>query len=512
MEFIHDRVALAQLTEQDLARRLEEVFGNKENRGMFLRQTDEDAQYWLDKLVDLIGNSNLSMTPQFRSSMITVMTRLSKMSKLHPRCLFVENIHKLGKRPVASGGFGDVWKGVIGQSASEGRLVCLKVSRVYEKSDMDVLFREYLREANVWSHLKHPNVLQFLGIYYSTRRGEEHFYLISPWMENGNLLKYLKTTQRTDVDHLILVFDVAAGLAYLHREKIVHGDLKGLNILITPEGRACIADFGLSRVADTLALNLTMSTRRAPGTTRWLAREILLGGVPTKESDIYAFACVCYEIYTTRLPFHELANDGAVMLHIMNQKCPKRPPEVNDGMWNIMGACWNADSASRPKAAEILERIKSEALVEGRNLVESKPSAPQQASSYSLAPGSNEHLEELATGVEGSDFQQHLSSTQDGITTKLCGAYLKLNLRLGNAASEKMVNEEEGGRLSEWTGSGQRERPIMASDAELKHLEKTLERTFADKSKLYEFLAKKGHPAQQWLDRMQQASFDLHEN
>ena len=73
-----------------------------------------------------------------------------------------------------------------------------------------------------------------------------------------------------------------------------------VNILVTSAQRACLADFGLATVKDSKRLTLTASTQRSVGTIRWQAPELLdpsRGPVPnTKSSDIYAFACVCYEV------------------------------------------------------------------------------------------------------------------------------------------------------------------------------------------------------------------------
>ena len=137
-------------------------------------------------------------------------------------------------------------------------------------------------------------------------------------MEKGNLVQFMKATKREDIDHYTLVSslvslrtlkypcltlkvcDIASGLAYLHSKKIVHGDLKGVNILITASLRACIADFGLSRVADTQGLGVFTSTARPAGTMRWLAPELMSGRErPSKESDVYSFASVCYEVSTS---------------------------------------------------------------------------------------------------------------------------------------------------------------------------------------------------------------------
>ncbi|KAK1216725.1 Rho guanine nucleotide exchange factor, partial [Marasmius sp. AFHP31] len=428
---------MVSFTDQQLAQYLEEIFGDKEKLRVFLGKTGKDAQEWLDKLQQLTDNSNLNVNSQLRSSILTVMIRLSKLSGLHPKGLLLQDVRKLGRHPIAAGGFGDVWKGIIGQSESEEQLVCLKVSKVYVKSDLDALFKvchpwlvkvslheseeqEYLREAIMWRQLKHRNVLPFLGSFYL--KDNSQFCLISPWMENGNLLQYLKVTRRVDVDHIVL-----------------------LNVLITPEGHACIGDFGLSRIADTLALKLTTSTTRAAGTARWLAREVLDGSSgPTKESDVYAFACVCYEIFTTLPPFHELGNDAAVILHVMSEKCPTRPagtPELDDGMWNIMEVCWSADSGSRPKATEVLDRTNSETLVARKTTwnidhVESKSLLPPPRTSSPPAHGSHE-----PTQVSDGNSSERFGTE---------GKHIKrdMGLKLAREA-EKHSSDEIDGELKE---------------------------------------------------------------
>ncbi|KAK1231739.1 hypothetical protein PQX77_005148, partial [Marasmius sp. AFHP31] len=339
-------------------KRLEEslrwTFANKSRLQGFLAKKGRPAQRWLDRMQQLIDYPSLS--PELRPAICTVMLRLSKTSGLHPTCLSIQNVTKIGDYPVAAGGFGDVWKGTIGDS---GEIVCLKVVKVYLKSDLDKLTNEYQREAILWRQTKHPNVLPFLGIYQLEQT--QQLCLISPWMEKGNLVQFLKRTKREDVDHYMLVYDVASGLAYLHKKKIVHGDLKGLNILITDSLRACIADFGLSHVADSQGLRITTSTTRPVGTARWLAPELLLGsGGPSKESDVYAYACVCYEIFTGLQPFPELANEMAVAFNVAQGKRPSRPEgisELSDSMWALITLCWDATPSSRPTASHVLEQV-----------------------------------------------------------------------------------------------------------------------------------------------------------
>ncbi|KAJ8082917.1 hypothetical protein PM082_008774 [Marasmius tenuissimus] len=338
-----------------LEQTLKWTFADKSRLQGFLAKKERPAQRWLDRMQQLIDYPDLS--PESRPAIFIAMLRLSKNSGLHPTCLSIQNVKKIGEYPIAAGGFGDVWKGTIGDSSE---LVCLKVVKVYLKSDLVKLTSEYLREAIVWRQLKHPNVLPFFGIY--RLEHTQQLCLISPWMEKGNLVEFLKATKREDVDHYTLVYDVTSGLAYLHSRKIVHGDLKGLNILITCSFRASIADFGLSRITDTNGLRITTSTTRPVGTTRWLAPELLVGsGGPSKESDMYSYACVCYEIFTGLQPFPELANEMTVAFNVAQGKRPSRPegaPELSDVMWGLMSVCWDANPSSRPSASHVLEKVK----------------------------------------------------------------------------------------------------------------------------------------------------------
>ncbi|KAK1221186.1 hypothetical protein PQX77_015998 [Marasmius sp. AFHP31] len=160
--------------------------------------------------------------------------------------------------------------------------------------------------------------------------------------------------------------DIASGLVYLHERRIVHGDLKGLNVLVTPDERACIGDFGLSRVADTHSLHLFASeTGQTKGTARWLAPELLRATAPcpaSRSSDLYAYACVCYEIFVGRFPFYELAEAAVITAVLIDKKHPTRPTgpsELTDMMWEMMMSCWKHDIHLRPTAQEVLSLIGS---------------------------------------------------------------------------------------------------------------------------------------------------------
>ncbi|KAK1218791.1 hypothetical protein PQX77_018501 [Marasmius sp. AFHP31] len=324
-----------------------------------LEAKGDDAQECLDLLQVLVERSNI--TAELQSSTLKLMLRLSKRSGLCPKCLVVRNVKKPGGHPLMGGSFGDVYKEEMG-----GQVFCLKVARIFEdfgESGVKNLIKGYMREAILWKQLRHPNLLPFIGMYYLDE-GRNQLCLISPWMDRGDLTRYLKNTLRENVDHLSLAYDIAAGLSYLHSKKIVHGDLKGVNVLINADETACIGDFGLARVAEVHMPGLFTSTTGVKGTTRWLSPELLdprLAPCQTSmRSDIYAYACVCYEIFTGTYPFHDL-RDGAVILAVITHKKhpdrPKEARELSDSMWEIMLSCWQHNQQLRPRAVDLLARV-----------------------------------------------------------------------------------------------------------------------------------------------------------
>ncbi|KIJ24293.1 hypothetical protein M422DRAFT_184590, partial [Sphaerobolus stellatus SS14] len=145
--------------------------------------------------------------------------------------------------------------------------------------------REYLISAS----LSHFNVLPFLGYSNSFPPGNlfEVPALISPWMRNGTLLRYLGSNpdhnkppwfvfQLVDM-HLQCLLGVANDINYLHQHNVVHGDIRAVcKILVSEEGFPCITDFRLPRTIRESEIGLTTMSEAA-GSLRWMAPELLQG-------------------------------------------------------------------------------------------------------------------------------------------------------------------------------------------------------------------------------------------
>ncbi|KAF7351247.1 Protein kinase domain-containing protein [Mycena sanguinolenta] len=325
----------------------------------FLACRGELAQQLLDLLQDLLDSFPESSS---RPRLSKALERLSRVSGLYPTCFPLTGLLQKVGQQVAGGAFGDIWKGLV-----RGQSVSVKMMRVFQDTDIKHALQEFGREALIWRQLSHPNVLPFFGLYYLKNR----LCLVSPWMSNGHLTQFLENAS-PDTDRVSLMLDVAMGLEYLHEKRIVHGDLKGTNILVTPSLRACVADFGLASIADTMSGRLTHSSLTKGGTTRYQAPELLATDIPNNfGSDVYAFGCVCYEISTGKVPFHEIPREVTVGIKVLDGLRPLRPETIpiSDNIWSLIQGCWKEEPGDRPSMSQVVQRFVGPAI--GAKVVES---------------------------------------------------------------------------------------------------------------------------------------------
>ncbi|KAF7367942.1 Protein kinase domain-containing protein [Mycena sanguinolenta] len=332
---------------------LDELFRDQGAYNNFLARRETAAQQLLDLLQDLLDYDSY-FTLISRRRLFTALKRLSRASGLHPRCFSLSDL-ELGTH-VAGGSFGDVHKGSL-----RGQAVATKIMRVFNKTDIDVAVQNFGQEAVIWRQLSHPNLLPFFGLYYFDQR----LCLVSPWMENGDIRMFFKNHPCNINRRISFIFDVALGLEHLCEKHVVHGDLKPANILVTSSLRACITDFGLSSTATAISsIQLTNSSMRARGgTVRYQAPELLRGGHNDSKSDVYAFACVAYELLTEKLPFAELRLDSAVINEVLSGSRPSVTADCTNSpkqkrIWNLIQDCWRGKSEMRPTAAEIVQQLR----------------------------------------------------------------------------------------------------------------------------------------------------------
>ncbi|KAF8606347.1 kinase-like protein [Ceratobasidium sp. AG-I] len=215
------------------------------------------------------------------------------------------------------------------------------------------------REIHAWSKCDHPNVLGLLGIV--EFRGQ--IGMVSHWMNEGNLVHYLQRERSSNRPNICL--QVADGLSYLHQRGIVHGDLKGANILVSDSGIPLLTDFGNSTLQMSSLQFTSKSTDRCY-TLRWTAPELLTEKGPANaEADIYAFGMTILEIITGCAPYAGWG-DMAVMHKIIQGIIPERPEnhlprtcKAGEVVWELLKQCWARSPKSRPTAINVRDTLEN---------------------------------------------------------------------------------------------------------------------------------------------------------
>jgi len=262
------------------------------------------------------------------------------------------------------GEFFDLWKARFDDSKSHKIPVAIKVMRgaPAHNGELHKRVAEKLNlHAEAWIRLKHPNVLPFYGI------SNDFGYLpalIVEYCENGNVVEFLKDKEPKPDFVLHLIRGIAHGLKYLHSKDIVHGDLRGSNVMISNNGVPYLTDFGIVFIID----HNEFTTSKIAGPARWTAPESLdppeaEDACPyTKESDTYAFAMTAVEVSTGKAPFADKRNDSSVIFFVIDGGRPTMPDilETREPICSMIKQSWDGNPRKRPTAAEICKTMDGE--------------------------------------------------------------------------------------------------------------------------------------------------------
>ena len=206
---------------------------------------------------------------------------------------------------VGTGGFGDVYKGVLPRAASGEGTSEVAVKCVSHNSKQGM--KEFMAEISSTGRLRHRNLVPIRGW---CRRGTQ-LILVYDFMKNGSLSQWIfskKTPVPPWSERKRVLAEVAEGLEYLHHgceELVLHRDVKPSNILLDDEMHAKLADFGLARLQHH---GEAPSRTRLVGTIGYLAPELVKEAVPTAAGDVYSFGVVVLEVVCGRRPV-EMANE-----------------------------------------------------------------------------------------------------------------------------------------------------------------------------------------------------------
>src|SRR3954449_1545889 len=194
---------------------------------------------------------------------------------------------------VGSGGMSTVYRAF---DETLERWVAIKLLQADIRGDDDSIER-FRREARAVARLNHPHVVTVIDA------GEDDGapYIVFEYVAGETLKDRIKRLGRLPVSEAVAyAIEIGRALECAHVNRLVHRDVKPQNVLIDPDGRAKVTDFGIARSLEAKGLT---ATGRVLGTTDYVSPEQALGHQVTEQSDIYSLGIVLYEMLTGETPF-----------------------------------------------------------------------------------------------------------------------------------------------------------------------------------------------------------------
>uniref|UniRef100_A0ACD5TE64 Uncharacterized protein n=1 Tax=Avena sativa TaxID=4498 RepID=A0ACD5TE64_AVESA len=203
------------------------------------------------------------------------------------------------------------------------------------------------REQAVMSGLCSPRVVSCIG----GRDGRDGSYQLFLEFAHGGSLADVVVKSGSGLDeHTVRAYaaDVAAGLAYLHGESMVHADVKARNVVIGADGRAKLADFGCARKAGAPIIG---------GTPAFMAPEVARGEEQGPAADVWALGCTVVELATGRAPWSCADSNALAVMHRIGytEAVPEVPQWLSAEAKDFLGMCFVRRASDRCTAAQLLE-------------------------------------------------------------------------------------------------------------------------------------------------------------
>ncbi len=316
---------------------------------------------------------------------------------------------------IAIGGMGEVWEAT---DHVIGRTVAIKILKDEYMGDPGFLerFRAEARHAALVNHEGIASVFDY---------GEENgsAYLVMELVPGEALSTVLERDGALSADKTLdIVAQTASALQAAHAAGLVHRDIKPGNLLITPDGRVKITDFGIARIADQVPLT---ATGQVMGTVQYLSPEQASGHPASPATDTYSLGIVAYECLAGKRPFTGESQVAIAMAQI-NEQPPPLPPTVPIPVQNLVMAMIAKKPSDRPSSSATVARA-AQALRRG------------DLNSAAIA------VPAIATGgiAGGDDATRLLNASGDDGTTRILPTTAQLPTE--DAA------EEEKKKRSPWT-------------------------------------------------------------
>lgn len=212
----------------------------------------------------------------------------------------------------------------------------------------------------------HPNVVQVLDFYENPQPA-----LLMNFIEGEDLMDYIKKEGRfNEREGRELCKGIARGMCHLHKNGVVHRDLKSLNVMRRADGVPVIIDLGMGSFIETRDKGLsTMTvhqvyekTANLKGTVLWMAPEMVKDQVWSDKTDVYAFGIIMWEIFSGLVPFQVNGRDPHILDLLIRIREGATPDvsavsHISEELRNIIMLCWKFNPKERPSMRKVLDLL-----------------------------------------------------------------------------------------------------------------------------------------------------------
>jgi serine/threonine-protein kinase len=263
--------------------------------------------------------------------------------------MMLNNRYQLLER-LGTGGMSDVFRA---RDLMLERSVAIKI--LHETYSNDPAFQDRFRqEARAAANLSHPNIVTVHDF------GLDHgqLFIVMEYIPGKDLKTLLRQRGRYSVEEAIpLMVQACAGIGYAHRAGLVHCDVKPHNMIVTPDSRLKVTDFGIARALSTISPD-----ERADvvwGSPQYFSPEQAVGEAPSPASDVYSLGVVLYEVLTGALPFTAPSSDELARMHLEAAPIPPSEyvPDIPPALEQIILKVLSKEPAARYRTADQLGRV-----------------------------------------------------------------------------------------------------------------------------------------------------------
>jgi Tol biopolymer transport system component len=252
---------------------------------------------------------------------------------------------------IGAGGMGEVYRA---HDSTLDRDVAIKVLPEAFAADAERLAR-FEREARVLASLNHPNIATIHGL----ERSGAIAFLIMELAAGDTLAARIKRSPLPVDEAIAVATQIAAALEAAHEKGIVHRDLKPANVVVSPDGKVKVLDFGLAKALshDGPAIDVSLSPTMAHagtmagvvlGTAAYMSPEQARGKSVDKRADIWAFGCVLFEMVTGRQAFAGETLTDIIAAVVKNEPdWTALPADTPRGVLSVLKRCLKKDPAQR---------------------------------------------------------------------------------------------------------------------------------------------------------------------